>query len=293
MPVASEPVEEESPGQASDQAASLHAPAQQLAQSGPEEGISAALTSEPDAADAVLNATDHPVGAGSGLAETDTQATVEVDARPDGGAQLQEGPVLHAGGCACAACRGRSAGATSASAAGSEGALSAASLGTLDQLADYLETQFWTDSNTTNRNFNLSESGTYAKSGELTYNTSGNWQDANGLTSGRADLVDEAFKIFEATLGIDFQETSAYDADFDFGDNDSGAYAYSDLSGSAINYSGINVASSWLMDGDLKILNHDTSYFIYQHVLNECKKNEQDEYIVLILHEYWLSLPNS
>ena len=56
---------------------------------------------------------------------------------------------------------------------------------------------------------------------------------------------------------------------------------------------GINVASSWLMDGDLKILNHDTSDFIFQHVLNECKKNGQDEYIVLILHSYWISLPNS
>lgn len=56
---------------------------------------------------------------------------------------------------------------------------------------------------------------------------------------------------------------------------------------------GMNVASSWLMDGDLKILNHDTSDFIYQLVLNECKKNEQDEYPVLILYEYWFSLPNS
>lgn len=174
MPVASEPVEEESPGVVSDPGASLHAPAQQLAQSGPEEGISAAPTSEPDAADAVLNATDHPVGDGSGLAETDTQATVEVDARPDGGAQLLVGPVLHAGGCACAACRGRSAGATSASAAGSEGALSAASLGTLDQLADYLETEFWADFGTSSRKFNLDATGTAAKDGVLTYNTSGN-----------------------------------------------------------------------------------------------------------------------
>ena len=56
---------------------------------------------------------------------------------------------------------------------------------------------------------------------------------------------------------------------------------------------GTNVASSWLMDGELKILNHDTSDFIFQHVLNECQKNGQDEYIVLILYEYWISLPNS
>ncbi|MEC8096712.1 MAG: hypothetical protein VX105_05700, partial [Cyanobacteriota bacterium] len=136
--------------------------------------------------------------------------------------------VLHAAGCACAACGGVP---SSQSQQGSGGeVLAAASLGTLDQLADYLETQFWTDSDTTNRNFNLSESGTHAKSGVLTYNSSGNTFDANGLTTGRASMVDEAFKIFEATLGIDFQETSAFDADLDFSDNNSGAFAVADFS---------------------------------------------------------------
>ena len=62
--------------------------------------------------------------------------------------------VLHAAGCACAACSGGPSPSPSQQGAGAN-ALAAASLGTLDQLADYLETQFWTDSNTTNRNFNL------------------------------------------------------------------------------------------------------------------------------------------
>ena len=64
-------------------------------------------------------------------------------------------------------------------------------------------------------------------------------------------MVDEAFKIFEATLGIDFQEISAYDADFDFSDNRSGAFASSDLSSSVINYSWINVASSWFYGSEV------------------------------------------
>ena len=176
----------------------------------------------------------------SGL-EDPAVAEASEDPTSDGSDVPVEEPVLHAAGCACAACCGPSAD----SQLGSGEGLSAASLGTLDQLADYLETQFWSDYGTSNRNFNLSATGTYAKDGDLTYNTSGNSQDSVGLISGRADLVDEAFKLFEATLGIDFQNTSASGADFRFGDNDSGAYASATRSGSTTQYASINVASSW------------------------------------------------
>ncbi len=82
--------------------------------------------------------------------------------------------------------------------------------GTLNQLADYLETGFWSDWGTVSRNFNLSSTGTSPNSGVLAYNTSGNSQDSNGLNDpDRASLVDEAFKLFEAILGIDFQLTTA------------------------------------------------------------------------------------
>ena len=175
----------------------------------------------------------------SGLATTEAFA----DAISDLNKAPVDEPVLHAAGCACAACRGGSADSQLGSGAGD--VVSAASLGTLDQLADFLETQFWSDWGTTNRNFNLSASGTYAKDGDLTYNTSSNSQDSDGLSSGRADLVDEAFKLFEAILGIDFQKTAASGADFRFGDQYSGAYASATRSGTTTQYASINIASSW------------------------------------------------
>ena len=91
-------------------------------------------------------------------------------------------------------------------------------------LGNYLRSGFWTDRFSSARKFNLSNSGTYAKNGVITYNTSSNLFDADGLSSARQDLVTEAFKIFEEVLGIDFQSSSDVDADFRFGDEASGAY---------------------------------------------------------------------
>ena len=152
-------------------------------------------------------------------------------------------PLLHAAGCSCFACSGALADAD-VSAGGGE-LLSAASLGTLDDLADYLETDFWLDSGSSARQFNLAATGAYAKDGEISYNTSGNALDADGLTNGRAALVDEAFKVFEAVLGIDFQTSTASSTDFRFGDEEEGAYASVSGSGGTVDYADINVASDW------------------------------------------------
>ena len=134
--------------------------------------------------------------------------------------------------------------------------LSGSPLGTLSQLADYLKTQFWSDFGDSlgrpisHRNFDLSTTGPYAKDGSLTYNTNRNSLDFNGLEPGRADLVDEAFKLFEATLGIDFEKTDSSGADFRFGDGESDAFSLSHLSGSTTVYSEINVASDWFAGSD-------------------------------------------
>ncbi|RPF83281.1 MAG: hypothetical protein CBB80_004845, partial [Synechococcus sp. TMED20] len=123
--------------------------------------------------------------------------------------------------------------------------LSAGPANTNATLATYLTTGFWSDFGQSARKFNLSNTGTYAKNGVITYNTTGNNFDGNGMSSARAELVDEAFKIFEDALGIDFQSTSATDADFRFGDAYSGAYAsFSSFSGN-INYVNVNVSSGW------------------------------------------------
>ncbi|MEC8214233.1 MAG: M10 family metallopeptidase C-terminal domain-containing protein, partial [Cyanobacteriota bacterium] len=123
--------------------------------------------------------------------------------------------------------------------------LSAGSAGSNVTLATYLRSGFWTDFSTSPRKFNLTSAGTYAKNGVITYNTSGNNFDGNGISSARAELVDEAFKIFEDALNIDFQSTTETDADFRFGDWASGAYASSSRSSGNINYVNINVSSSW------------------------------------------------
>ena len=67
---------------------------------------------------------------------------------------------------------------------------------------------YWTDRFSSARKFNLGNSGTYAKNGVITYNTTNNLFDSNGLSSARQDLVTEAFNIFEEVLGIDFQSSS-------------------------------------------------------------------------------------
>ena len=85
--------------------------------------------------------------------------------------------------------------------------LTNAVLGTNQELANFLSIGFWENNRTLSRKFNLSENGLNPKNGTITYNTNGNSFDRNGISSERAFLVDEAFKLLEATMGFNFQET--------------------------------------------------------------------------------------
>ena len=118
-------------------------------------------------------------------------------------------------------------------------------LGTNQELATYLTTGFWNDSGTETRKFNLGNTGAYAKNGVLTYNTSGNSFDNNGISYERSLLVDESFTLLEKILGIDFQKTANFDADIRFSDENPGAYASSNYSSGNIIYSNIKYPSSW------------------------------------------------
>ena len=82
--------------------------------------------------------------------------------------------------------------------------LGASVLGTNQELATYLTTGFWQDWGSSARKFNLTSTGVNSKNGVLTYNTSGNAYDNNGISSEKAVLVDESFKLLENTFGIDF-----------------------------------------------------------------------------------------
>jgi len=119
----------------------------------------------------------------------------------------------------------------------------------LQELADFLTTGFFS----TPRKFNLGNTGINAKTGVLTYTLDGYAEDPDGLTADRADLVREAFKLYEAILGIDFQETSSASADLRFGDEADGAFASTVFNVSAgqgyISEATINIDADW-EDGD-------------------------------------------
>ena len=165
--------------------------------------------------------------------------------------------------CGCPVCQrggdGGTPGGRTGNTTGSGSTSSSKPAGSLQVLADYLRDGFWREFGTVPRRYNLASSGTNPNSGVLYYNVNG-WNfdtdgngtldgDSNGLTSARRELVREVFKLYEATLGIRFIETTSTSTSVDlfFTDNDSGAYAYAagNFSSNGVDYSVINVASSW------------------------------------------------
>jgi Ca2+-binding RTX toxin-like protein len=132
----------------------------------------------------------------------------------------------------------------------------------LQTLANYLKTGYWSDAEgRPGRFYNMDDNGSGANFGVLYFNVTGfasskstiygvEGADSNGLSAARADMVREAFKIYEEVLGINFIEVSdeLSDVDFFFKDNASGAYAASQMvsgSGGAIDHTVININSGW------------------------------------------------
>ena len=126
----------------------------------------------------------------------------------------------------------------------------------LGDMADYLTTGFWAESNRGPRQHNVSNTGTDPNNGTLHYNIAGftslphySDSDPDGLSNARGNLVREAFKLFGTTLGINFVETTSTDVnlvDFFFMDVESGAYASSvTYSSGDIHYSRINLDTAW------------------------------------------------
>ncbi|MCC1493199.1 M10 family metallopeptidase [Cognatishimia sp. F0-27] len=121
-------------------------------------------------------------------------------------------------------------------------------------MAEFLQLGFWDDG--VGRRHNLGSTGFDPNNGVLHYNLSGfgplsfgGGEDPDGVTEARAQLIRDAFDVYEAALGIRFVETTDTDnsvVDFFFSDNKSGAYSgatrYSD---GTIYYSYINIEQSW------------------------------------------------
>ena len=170
--------------------------------------------------------------------------------------------VAHPFGCGCFGCgllddTGTNGPAPNAPA---EVTLNNLPVATLQQMADYLRVGFWNDTFFYPHNFNLESTGILPNSGVLLYNVTGYdftsdpniaRADTNGITAARAELVRDAFDLFEEVLGIDFVETTSTNintVDFFFSDNDSGAYASTYIDGGTLTtaaFSFINVDINW------------------------------------------------
>ncbi|MEM6741073.1 MAG: M10 family metallopeptidase [Pseudomonadota bacterium] len=175
-------------------------------------------------------------------------------------------PVEHPVSCGCTGCmlddlqrdRGQQSDAFAGPTLANNG------LGTLQDLADYLRVGYWTEPNVNWRAFsyNLTDSGSNAHFGQLTYTFDGydfsnTWidrADIDGITDeARRELFRDAFDIFEEVLGIDFVEVTTNDyttnttgtVDFFLSDSYSGAFASTYVSGSNSLYSFVNVAAGW------------------------------------------------
>lgn len=170
---------------------------------------------------------------------------------------------FHAGRCVCMACSNDrvAPGGDSATPLSGGATAAPAPAASLQTLADYLRVGYWQAAGTVSRLYNLGTNGNNPNAGEIRYNLSG-WNfdtdgngsldgDINGLdTTARRDMAREAFKLFQAVLGIRFVETTATDTSVDifFTDNDLGsayAYAAGTSYSNGVDYSVINVSRDW------------------------------------------------
>ena len=129
--------------------------------------------------------------------------------------------------------------------------------GTLDDLADYLTTGYWVDTNQPRGSFDTSGSN------EISVNL-------NGLTADGQQLARWAFEAWEAVADITFVETNSASADIFFSDNFSGAYSTSDLSGASLTSpnltvsSTVNVSTEWLEFYGVTLDSYSFSTYIHE-----------------------------
>jgi hypothetical protein len=162
--------------------------------------------------------------------------------------------------CGCPVCQRADPGGQTGNTVGSGSTTSSKPYASLQTLADYLRDGFWQEFGAIPRRYNLGSSGPNPNNGVLYYNING-WNfdtdsngtldgDINGVTTARRNLVREVFKLYEATLGIRFLETTSTSrtlVDFFFTDNYSGAYSYAagNNFSNGVQYSVINIDSTW------------------------------------------------
>ncbi|MDX5591960.1 M10 family metallopeptidase [Pseudovibrio sp. SPO723] len=121
---------------------------------------------------------------------------------------------------------------------------------TNDQIADQLTTGYWQANGRPTRSFDVGSDGV------LSVNLS-------GLTNKGAFYAYYALQLWSDVTGIEFVQTRGT-ADITFDDNDSGAYAYSDLSGNTITASYVNVSTSWISRDGYDLNNYSFQTYVHE-----------------------------
>ena len=127
-----------------------------------------------------------------------------------------------------------------------------ATVATLDEMADYLTDGYWEDTGRSRRYFDTTLSN------EITVNIT-------GLTAEGQQLARWAFEAWEMVADLEFVEASASDAQIEFGDDDAGAYNYSELNfDGTIETSHVNVSTSWLSTYGTSIESYSFATYIHE-----------------------------
>ena len=126
-----------------------------------------------------------------------------------------------------------------------------ATVGTLDELADYLTDGYWQDSGRTGRSFDTSSDN------QITV-------DISDLTSDGQQLARWAFEAWGLVADLEFVEVTGGNADITFDDDQGGAFNSSTTSGGEILSSRVNVSETWLSNYGTTIDSYSFQTYVHE-----------------------------
>ena len=126
----------------------------------------------------------------------------------------------------------------------------APTVGTLDELADFLTDGYWQGNGLTGRSFDTSSSNVITV-------------DLTGLTADGQQLARWALEAWEMVADVVFSEVSS-GAMITFDDNNSGAYSTSNVSNGTITSSTVNVSTAWIANYGTTLDSYSFQTYIHE-----------------------------